>query len=86
MKKKISKTEAQKQIEEFFSKIQEKTPKEVKKIKRLAMAYNLKIGEKRKMFCKKCLAPYNDFSIRIKKGRIITTCGNCGYKSRWKVK
>ena len=86
MKKELSKKEAEKQIEEFFSDLKDKTPKQVKKIKKLAMAYNIKLGEKRKMFCKKCLTPYTDFGIRVKNGMIIMTCGNCGYKSRWKVK
>ena len=86
MKKTLSKTDVEKQVEEFFLKIIDKTPKEVKKIKRLAMAYSIKLGEKRKTFCKKCFMPYKDASIRIKNGLITMTCGNCKNKSRWKVK
>jgi RNase P subunit RPR2 len=86
MKKKISKTEAQKQIEEFFSNIQEKKAKEVKKIKRLAMTHNIKLGEKRKTFCKACYKPYIGPSIKIKNNMIRIGCEFCGSISRWKVK
>jgi len=84
--KKISKTEAKKQIQEFFENIKNKTPKEIKKIKKLAMKYNLPLKEKRKLFCKKCLAPYKNPKIRIKNKMKIITCQECGYVNRWKVK
>ena len=58
MKKTISKKEAAKQIGGFFSKIKNETPREIKKIKRLAMAYKIPLKEKKKSFCKKCLNPY----------------------------
>lgn len=86
MKIKLSKTEAQKQIESFFSDVKNKTSNEVKKIKRLAMRYNIKLGEKRKLFCKKCYDPYKTFSIKIKNDSITITCGKCENKSRWKIK
>ena len=86
MKKKISKTEAEKQIKEFFEHIQKRSPKEIKKIKRLAMTHNVKLGEKRKLFCKKCYEPYKDFSIRIKNDLIRITCENCGNKNKWKIR
>jgi RNase P subunit RPR2 len=87
MKKVISKEKAKKEIEEFFSNIKEKTPKEIKKIKRLAMSYNIPLKEKRKLFCKKCLTPYSgNEKIRIKKGIKSIVCGNCGYQSRWRMK
>jgi len=84
--KKLSKTETEKQIIEFFSDIKNKTPKEIKKIKRLAMAHNIKLGEKRKLFCKKCLNPYKEPSIRIKEDILSITCENCNHISRWKIK
>ncbi len=83
--KKLSKTEAQKEIEEFFKDIENKTPKEIKKIKRLAMRHNIKLGDKRKLFCKKCFMPYKNSSIRIKNDMISITCENCGYVGRWKI-
>jgi RNase P subunit RPR2 len=85
MKKKISKIEAIKEIEEFFSEIKDKTPKEIKKIKRLAMRYKIPLKEKRKQFCKKCLSPYINPKVRIKKGIKTVECKNCSYISRYKI-
>lgn len=87
MKSKLSKSEAQEKIKEFFSHIKHKTPEEVKKIKKLAMSHNIKLGDKRKLFCKKCLNPYaRDSSISIKNGFLTIECSNCNYKNRWKLK
>ena len=86
MKKQLSKTEAEKQIEEFFSNLNDKTPKDVKKIKRLAMSYNIKLREKRKLFCKKCFSPHSNSGITVKEGFVTITCGKCNYKNRWKIK
>lgn len=85
MIEKLVKTEAVKYINKFFRNIKNKTPLEIKKIKRLAMSKNISLKEKRKTFCKKCLSPYKNPKTRIKKGVKITTCGNCGYVSRWKL-
>ncbi|GAI12484.1 unnamed protein product, partial [marine sediment metagenome] len=60
MKNKISKSDAKKQIQEFFSNIKDKTPREVRKIKRFAMSKNIPLKDLRKTFCKKCLNPYKD--------------------------
>ncbi len=88
MKKTLSKKEAIRKIEEFFSSddFKDKTPKEVKKIKRLAMAYNIKLKELRRKFCKKCLTPYRNPKIRIRNKIKSVTCENCGYIARWKLK
>ncbi len=86
MKSKFSKTETKNIIEEFFSDIKNKTPKEIKKIKRLAMKHNVLLKEKRKLFCKKCLIVYSGKEkVRIQKGKKIITCKECGYVSRWKL-
>ncbi len=83
---KISKKDARKKINNFFKNIKNKTPKQVKKIKRLAMAKNISLNEKRKMFCKKCFTPYNGKEkIRIKKGTKSITCSKCGFIARWKL-
>lgn len=86
MPKKISRTEAKKQIEEFFLNIKDKTPKEVKKIKKLSMSFNLPLKEKRKTFCKKCLGPYKVKKIRIRNKIKSVVCKDCGYVNRWKIK
>lgn len=85
MKKTLSKKEAKEKIEKFFLDIKNKSPEEIKKIKRIAMKYNILLKEKRKLFCKKCLEPYKTQKIRIKKGVKKITCENCGYITRWKI-
>ena len=85
MKKESSRTEAKEQIEEFFENIKDKNPKEIKKIKKLAMAYNLPLKEKRKLFCKGCYAVYKNPKIRIKNKMKSVTCENCGNVGRWKL-
>ena len=86
MIKKNSKTEAKKEIDEFFKLIASKKAKEIKKIRRLAMSHKIPLKEHRKTFCKKCLEPYIGPSIRVKKGFIHITCDICEDKSRWKIK
>ena len=84
--KKISKTEAKKQIHEFFFNSKDKTPKKIKKIKKLAMNQSIPLGELKKTFCKKCFCVYKNPKIRIKNKIKIIICGNCGYVGRWKLK
>jgi len=82
---KKNKEEAQAEINEFFKNIKGKTPKEIKKIKRLAMKHNIKLREKRKKFCKKCFST----KLRVKsvKNKLKTVeCENCKHVSRWKIK
>jgi|TARA_Y100000034_G_scaffold31485_1_gene38491 RNase P subunit RPR2 len=86
MKKKSSKSEIKKQIQEFFLDIKNKSSNDVKKIKRIAMSQNIPLKETRKKFCKKCFVPYKNPKIRIKNKIKIITCENCDYVSRWKIK
>ena len=80
---KLTKSEAEKEIKKAFSR--KLSPKEVKKIKRLAMKHNIKLRKLRKRFCKRCYST----ELRVKgiKNKIKTVeCKNCGYVSRWKLK
>ncbi|HOW36785.1 MAG TPA: hypothetical protein PLK34_00865 [Candidatus Pacearchaeota archaeon] len=91
--KQLSKTEAIKEIQEFFSEIKDnlrnniknKTPEQVKKIKTLAMKHNLKLGANKKLFCKRCFSVYKHPEIRINKKTKSMKCENCGTISRWKM-
>lgn len=86
MKKDISKNKAKEKIGEFFYEIENKTPKEIKKIKRLAMNFKIPLKEKRKLFCSNCLNPFSGKEkVRIKKGIKSVDCNNCGKISRWKI-
>ena len=83
MKKKISKSEAEEKIELFFKK-ESFTQKEIKKIKRLAMKFKIKLGEYRKKFCKKCLSRLKG-KTRISKSHKTVECGKCKYKNKFRM-
>lgn len=85
MNKLISKTQASEEIDNFFKHIRDKNSKDVKKIKKLAMKYNIKLGDKKKLFCKKCLSPHGNSSIILKNGFMNLDCGICGFRNRWKL-
>ncbi len=86
MLKKTSKKEVEKHISEFFSNINDRTPKEVKKTRRLAMKFKIPLKEKRKLFCKKCFNPYKTPKTRIKNKIKSVLCENCGSISKWRIK
>ena len=83
--KKISKTQAKEEIKNFFASIKEKDAKDVRKIRKLAMGYNIPLKDKRKTFCKKCLHPYKTAKVRIKKNTKTISCSHCNFVSRWKL-
>ena len=84
---KTSKEETRKKIESFFPEIRGKNQKEVLKVKKTAMSQNIKLGEKRKQFCKKCLTPYSgNEKIRLRNGIKSVECKKCGYIARWRIK
>ncbi len=83
--KKNSKTETERKINEFFRDIENKSAKDVRKIKKLAMSNNIPLKELRKKFCKKCYSPLKG-KIRINNKIKSVTCENCGNMNRWKIK
>lgn len=88
MKEKVKKEEARRKIDNFFFDLNDKSPKQVKKIKRLTMHHNIKLGGKRKKFCKKCYAMFNsdNIKVRIKNKMKVVKCLKCGKVSRWKIR
>ena len=84
--KKVSKTKAKEKVGELFKNIKTKSPKTIKKIKKLAMSHNIPLKENRKLFCKKCYIPYKTPKTRIKNKTKVVTCENCGFISRWKLR
>ena len=87
MKSKISKTELIQRVKKFFSEIKDKSPKEIKKIKKSAMGQNISLKENKKLFCKYCLNPHSGKEkVRIKNKIKIIECLNCKKISRWKIK
>lgn len=82
---KLSKQEAEQEIKIFFENLKKKSPGEIKKIKRLAMNQNIKLGNLRKKFCKKCYSTKLR-TIRIKDGIKTVECESCESVFRWKMK
>jgi len=83
MKTTINKTEAKEKIEKFFS--GDFSPEQLKKIKRLAMKFNIKLGEKRKLFCSKCLNPLSG-KLSITKTHKTIVCRFCGFRNKHRLK
>jgi RNase P subunit RPR2 len=83
MKTALSKTEAKEKIFDFFKKRQFSS-EEAKKIKRLAMKFNIKLGDYRKSFCKKCYSQLKG-KTRITKMHKIIECMSCGAINRQKI-
>ena len=82
--KKLSKQEALEAVEKFFDS-ERLDPASVKKIKTMAMANRIKLGEYRKRFCKKCYVDLRMGQVRISGQRKQVTCGVCGTVQRWKL-
>ncbi len=83
MKQELNKKQAIKNIKNFFK--NKHGCEDVKKIKKLAMSYQIKLGEKRKLFCNKC----NSMNLKVlginnKIKRV--TCQDCGNLTRWRMK
>jgi len=79
----MSKIEVKKYIDSFFSRPVFKAD-EMKKIKRLAMKYNIKLGSYRKCFCKSCLSQLKG-KIRINKTHKAVFCEKCGQKNKLRI-
>lgn len=84
MRIKLSRREAQEKIEKSFSR-DRFSAEEMRKIKRLAMKLNIKLGNYRKLFCKKCLSQLKG-KIRITKKYKVIECESCGFLNRQGIK
>ncbi len=83
MKTTLSKTQAREKIEKFFQKL-DFTPEQLKKIKRLAMKFNIKLGNYRRLFCKKCMNPLAG-KLSITKTHKIITCKHCNFRNKIRI-
>lgn len=84
MRKDISRTEAKKIINEYFSN-NYLDKKKTRKIKRLAMKYKIRLGKYRKKFCKKCFYDLTKGKVRITKHYKTVACNECGFMNRFKL-
>ena len=86
MAKKKDKEKVKEGIKEFFEDTKNKTPREVRKIKKDAMSINYKLGTERKKFCRGCYGIFpTDIKVRIKEGMKVVKCDKCGKVSKWKI-
>jgi len=83
MKTNLSKTEAKEKIDHFFKR-QSFNKEEMRKIKRLAMKFKIRLKDKRKLFCKKCLSQLKG-KTRVKNNHKVVECSSCSYKNRYKI-
>lgn len=83
MKSKLSKQETQEKIKLFFEK-ENFTKEEVKKIRRLAMKFNIKLGKLRQKFCKSCLSQLKG-KTRLSKTHKTIECQVCMYKNKFRI-
>jgi len=84
MKTNLSKTEARAKIDNFFKK-SDIDKEQLKKIRRLAMKFNIKLKEHKKTFCKACLSPLKG-QIRLTKTHKTIICAVCNFRNRFKLK
>jgi RNase P subunit RPR2 len=86
MKTDMSKKEVQEKITHFFQK--RFSSEDLKKIKRLAMKYKIKLSNYRKLYCQSCLSQLKgNISISKNKKGIYKTviCENCQYRNKFKL-
>lgn len=83
MKKELSKTQANEKIDSVLKR-ESFSSEEVRKTKRLAMSYNIKLRERRKKFCKYCLAQLRG-KLRLTKTYKTIECEFCGKKNKSKL-
>ena len=79
----LNKTGAKEKIEKFFLG-SDFSPELLKKIKRLAMKFNIKLGNYRKLFCKKCLYPLAG-KLSITKSHKTVECKHCGFRNNIRI-
>lgn len=80
----MNKKQAEEKINDFFENIKTKKQEEVRKIKKLAMHYKIRLGEKRKSFCKYCFSPKLKMR-KIRKNQKTLECENCKKLMRFKI-
>jgi len=83
MKTAMSKTQVQQKINEFFQK-ESFSQDEMRKIKKLAMKYRIRLGKLKTKFCKNCFSQLKG-KIRISKKHKTIECEICKTKNKFKI-
>lgn len=79
----MGKEDVKREADEFFK--DKHDAEEVRKMRITAMGSQVKLGEKRKLFCKRC----NSMELKVlgvKRGIKRVRCTKCDSISRWRVK
>ncbi|HLC54524.1 MAG TPA: hypothetical protein VJK07_02725 [Candidatus Nanoarchaeia archaeon] len=81
---KSSKTKARERINAFFAK--DAIDREgARKIKRLAMQFNIRLGKNRARFCHKCYGGLEFGRMRMTKVHKTITCRSCGFNNKIRI-
>ena len=83
MKTPLNRKQVEEKISEFFQQASF-TPEQLKKVKRIAMKFNIKLGNYRRMFCKKCLNPLKG-KLSITKTQKTIECKHCGFRNKVRI-
>ncbi len=79
---KLIKKQVEKKIKDFFK--TKHDSKQVKKIKKLGMRNQIKLGKLRKLFCKKCYSM--NLKVKSIKNNIKSVeCKDCKYINRYRI-
>lgn len=76
--------EAKEKIDAFFQR-ENFSSEEMRKIKRLAMKYRIRLTEYRNMFCKQCHSQLKG-KTRITPAHKVTVCMVCGMKNKQRIR
>jgi RNase P subunit RPR2 len=82
MKTNLSKTEAKEKIDNFFLR-KEFDKEEIRRIKRLAMKFKIRLKDKRKLFCKACKSPLKG-KMRLSRTHKTIICEECKFRNKFK--
>jgi predicted Zn finger-like uncharacterized protein len=86
VKSKKSRQEIEEEIKHLL--LNNPLPNKIKKLKKLAMSKNVKLGKFKRLFCKKCYSLFNskNSEIRIRDNFKMVKCKNCNKIHRWRIK
>lgn len=79
---------AKERIELLFGEAKNSSDKSLQKrymkmAKKLGMRYNVRLGKRKKMFCKKCYCYFGStVRRRLKNGKLTIECPDCGHITR----
>lgn len=51
--------------------------------KKIGMRYNVRLGERKRLFCPACYTPFKSAKTRVVAGTLVKTCRHCGRVSRF---